>query len=129
MPGQVEQVLDSVRVTRYTSSLCCICGAKASSSTCTVKPFDDERVRYAIHLGIDRDEWAEFNRIKDLVGVIRPTNWMPPGTVWALPDDEIWAMPGFRNGPGEKAEDIAEANRLLDEAGLDQQPTLSPQAA
>ena len=75
-----------------------------------------------MHLGIDRDEWAEFNRIKDLVGVIRPTNWMPPGTVWALPDDELWAMPGFRNGPGQKAEDIAEANRLLDEAGLTESP-------
>ena len=121
LPGQVEQVLDSFADEIHLEPVLHLWG-KGLQINMHRKPFDDERVRYAIHLGIDRDEWAEFNRIKDQVGVIRPTNWMPPGTVWALPDDELWAMPGFRNGPGEKAEDIAEANRLLDEAGLTSSP-------
>ncbi len=121
LPGQVEQVLDSFADEIHLEPVLHLWG-KGLQFNMHRPPFDDERVRYAIHLGIDRDEWAEFNRIKDLVGVIRPTNWMPPGTVWALPDDELWETPGFRNGPGEKAEDIAEANRLLDEAGLTGSP-------
>ena len=121
LPGQVEQVLDSFADEIHLEPVLHLWG-KGLQFNMHRKPFDDERVRYAIHLGIDRDEWAEFNRIKDQVGVIRPTNWMPPGTVWAIPDDELWATPGFRNGPGEKAEDIAEANRLLDEAGLTGSP-------
>ena len=121
LPGQVEQVLDRFSDKIHLEPVLHLWG-KGLQINMHRPPFDDERVRYAIHLGIDRDEWAEFNRIKDQVGVIRPTNWMPPGTVWALPDEELWAMPGFRNGPGEKAEDIAEANRLLDEAGLTGSP-------
>ncbi len=121
LPGQVEQVLDSFEDEIHLEPVLHLWG-KGLQINMHRPPLDDQRVRYAMHLGIDRDEWAEFNRIKDLVGVIRPTNWMPPGTVWALPDDELWAMPGFRNGPGQKAEDIAEANRLLDEAGLTESP-------
>ena len=48
------------------------------------EPFNDVRVRRAIHLGIDRDDWVERNRYygggRSVVGVHRPTNWMPPGT-------------------------------------------------
>ncbi|MDP6452250.1 MAG: hypothetical protein QF898_02985 [SAR202 cluster bacterium] len=40
---------------------------------------------------------------------------MPPGTIWALPDEELTSLPGWRRGDG-KIEDIVEANRLLDEA-------------
>ncbi len=121
LPGQVEQVFDSFADEIHLEPVLHLWG-KGLQFNMHRPPFDDERVRYAIHLGIDRDEWVEFNRIKDQTGVIRPSNWMPPGTVWAIPDDELWAMPGFRNGPGEKAEDIAEANRLLDEAGLTNSP-------
>ena len=78
-------------------------------------PLDDVRVRQALHLGIDRDDWVEFNIAGTLNAVRRPTNWMPPGTIWALPDDELMALPGWRQGAG-KAEDIVEANRLLDDA-------------
>ncbi len=125
LPGQVGQVLDSFDDEIHLEPVLHLWG-KGLQFNMHRPPFDDERVRYAFHLGIDRDEWVEFNRIqgggRDVVGVIRPTNWMPPGTVWALPDDELWAMPGFRNGSGQKAEDIAEANRLLDEAGLTNSP-------
>jgi ABC-type transport system substrate-binding protein len=78
-------------------------------------PLDDVRVRKALHLGIDRDQWVDFNIAGTLNAVLRPTLWMPPGTIWALPDDELMALPGWRQGDG-KAEDIAEANSLLDEA-------------
>ncbi len=119
LPGQVEQVLDSFADKIHLEPVLHLWG-KGLQINMHREPFNDERVRYAIHIGIDREEWVEFNRIKDRTGVIRPTNWMPPGTVWALPDEELWAMPGFRIE--EKAEDIAEANRLLDEAGLTGSP-------
>ena len=115
LPGQVEQVLDSFADEIHLEPVLHLWG-KGLQFNMHREPFDQEAVRYAIHLGIDRDDWAEFNRIKEQVGVIRPTNWMPPGTVWALPDDELWEIPGFRRGAGKDA-DIAEANRLLDEAG------------
>ncbi len=121
LPGQVEQVLDSFADEIHLEPVLHLWG-KGLQFNMHREPFNDENVRYAIHLGIDRDEWVEFNRIKEQTGVIRPTNWMPPGSVWAIPDDELWAMPGFRNGPGQKAEDIAEANRLLDAAGLTNSP-------
>ena len=119
LPGQVEQVLDSFIDEIHLEPVLHLWG-KGLQINMHRKPWDDERVRYAVHLGIDREEWVEFNRIKDRTGVIRPTNWMPPGTVWALPDDELWAMPGFRIDG--KEQDIAEANRLLDEAGLTDSP-------
>ena len=78
-------------------------------------PFGDVNVRKALHLAIDRDEWADFNLAGTLPGVIQPQNWMPPGTIWALPAEELSALPGWRQGQG-KIDDIAEANRLLDEA-------------
>ena len=125
LPGQVGQVLERYTDEIHLEPVLHLWG-KGLQFNMHREPFNDERVRYAIHLGIDRDDWVEFNRIEgggqDVVGVLRPTNWMPPGTVWALPDEELWAMPGFKNGEGEKAADIAEANRLLDEAGLTGSP-------
>ena len=120
LPGQVEQVLDRYADEIHLEPVLHLWG-KGLQYNMHRSPFDQEAVRYAIHLGIDRDDWAEFNRIKEQVGVVRPTNWMPPGTVWALPDDELWETPGFRRGAG-KQEDIAEANRLLDEAGFTDSP-------
>ena len=125
LPGQVGQVLDRYSDEIHLEPVLHLWG-KGLQINMHREPFNDERVRYAIHLAIDRDDWVEINRIEgggqDVIGVLRPTNWMPPGTVWALPDDELMAMPGFRNGPGEKEADIAEANRLLDEAGLTNSP-------
>ena len=125
LPGQVGQVLDRYADEIHLEPVLHLWG-KGLQINLHREPFDDERVRYAIHLAIDRDDWVEINRIEgggqNVIGVLRPTNWMPPGTFWALPDDELWALPGFRNGPGDKEADIAEANRLLDEAGLTNSP-------
>jgi len=74
-------------------------------------PFSDIRVRRAIHLAIDRQ------------GLIATTSFgagkiNPPGAIgwqpFAIQEDELLKLPGWRQP---KTEDIAEAKRLLAEAG------------
>ena len=113
LPAQVEQVQRSFSG-EITIQPVAHSWGKGLQLNMNRAPFDDVKVRKALHLAIDRDDWVDFNLAGTLPGVIRPTNWMPPGTVWALPSDELMALPGWRQGDG-KAEDIAEANRLLDE--------------
>ncbi len=112
LPGQVAEVQrfkDRIEVQSVLHSW-----GKGSPFNMSRKPFDDGRVRKAVHLGIDRDAWVDFSKAGPLSGAHEPTNWMPPGTVWALPDKELASLPGWRRP---KDQDIAEANRLLDEAG------------
>ena len=75
------------------------------------EPWDDLRVRRAIHLALDRDEWLEFNRISGYEGM-RLAHTMAPGTFYAPTEEEIRTWPGYRQP---KDVDIAEANRLMDE--------------
>ncbi|MDX2159662.1 MAG: ABC transporter substrate-binding protein [Hyphomicrobiaceae bacterium] len=77
------------------------------------KPFDDIRVRQAISMAIDR--WggsaalAKISILKSVGGPLRP------GNVYALPDDELAKLPGFRrNAEAERAA----AQKLLAEAGV-----------
>jgi peptide/nickel transport system substrate-binding protein len=77
------------------------------------KPFDDERVRKALTLAIDR---------YDLVKTLAPiTNLelvggvMPPINQWALSQEELEAFPGFSR---DHAASLREAKRLLAEAGF-----------
>ena len=79
------------------------------------EPFNDPDIRMAMHLALDRDDWVDFNMAGGVSGVHRHTLWMPPGSIWALPDSELGEMPGWRRGDG-KVADIAEANRLVDAA-------------
>ena len=74
-------------------------------------PWDDVRMRRAIHLAIDRDGWLEFYRIPGYEGM-KLAHTMAPGTYYAPTDEEIRTWPGYRQP---KDEDIAEANRLMDE--------------
>ena len=76
------------------------------------KPFDDERVRKALSLALDR---------YDMVTTLRPfTNLaavggiMHPGSKWALSQEELQQFPGF--GKDHEA-NLKEAKRLLAEAG------------
>ena len=114
LPGQVLQVQnsfsDKIQIEPALHSW-----GKGIQINMNRPPFDDVRVRKALHLGMDRDAWVDFNLVGSQTAVQRPTNWMPPGTLWALPSEELMALPGWRQG-AEKQEDIAEANRLLDEA-------------
>src|SRR5881296_1568405 len=78
----------------------------------TIKPFNDERVRKALTLGLDRYTASRvlypIASLKDVGGLMRP------GTEWAMPEAELQTFPGF----GKDAEkNRAEAKRLLAEAG------------
>lgn len=114
LAGQVEQVQKSFSDKIFINPALHSWG-KGIQINMNREPLDDVRVRQAMHLAIDRDDWVDFTRAGTQDAVQRPTNWMPPGTLWALPSDEIMAMPGWRRGEG-KIADIVEANRLLDEA-------------
>jgi peptide/nickel transport system substrate-binding protein len=78
-------------------------------------PFDDERVRKAFFLAIDRQALIEA------LGYGKYTIGSPMSPLFdeALPESELLQLPGYRRGPnGEKhPDDIAEAQRLMAEAG------------
>jgi ABC-type transport system substrate-binding protein len=84
-------------------------------------PWTDVRVRKAVHLALDRDQWLEFYRIPGYEGM-KLAHTMAPGTFWAPTEEEIRTWPGYRQP---KDEDIAEANRLMDEVfGVGERPTV-----
>jgi len=75
-----------------------------------VKPWNDQRVRQAAHLAIDRWEALTLNE-----NLLKPAGPMvSPG--WGLSDEELFALPGFRRG-ADKEKDREEARRLLTAAG------------
>lgn len=76
----------------------------------TKPPFNDIRVRQAISLAMDRQKMVAT--VGEGYGNVGGA--LAPGTEWALPQDEIERTPGFRQP---KDADIAEARRLLAEAG------------
>ena len=83
-------------------------------------PWDDVRVRKAMSLALNRDGWVEFYRIPQYEGG-RLGHLMAPGTFYAPTDEELKTWPGYRQP---KDEDIAEANRLMDEVfGAGNRPT------
>jgi peptide/nickel transport system substrate-binding protein len=76
------------------------------------KPFDDERVRKALTLVIDRHDAAKtLSSITnlELVGDI-----MHPDSQWALSKEELEKLPGYGR---DHAANLREAKRLLAEAG------------
>ena len=76
------------------------------------EPFNDPRVRRAIHLAVSKQ-----NLIAAISATQEPvflTAWMPVVAPYAPTEDELLTRPGYRP---EKDEDIAEAKRLLAEAG------------
>lgn len=78
----------------------------------TKPPFDDPRVRRAIHLAVDRQALIDaFTPVWEPAFV---TRWLPRATPFATPSEVLLTMPGYRP---DKTEDIAEAKRLLAEAG------------
>lgn len=78
---------------------------------CTREPFSDPRVRRAIHLGVSRQNLlAAFGRYEG----VKLTRWLPRASDYATPENELRAIPGYRE---DKTADIGEALRLLSEAG------------
>ena len=79
----------------------------------TVKPFDDPKVRRAIHLALDRQEYLD--KVVEGLGIVGAV--MDPqiyGDV-SLPQADIESRPGIRQP---KDEDIAKAKELMKEAGF-----------
>jgi peptide/nickel transport system substrate-binding protein len=78
----------------------------------TTKPFNDERVRRALTLGLDRYTASRvlypIASLKDVGGLMRP------GTPWSMSDAELQKFPGFGKDIDKNR---AEAKRLLAEAG------------
>jgi peptide/nickel transport system substrate-binding protein len=78
-------------------------------------------VRKALHLGIDRQQ---------VVDVIGSGEWKLQGPVgsavsyWALPEEELLAVPGYRSTTAEREEDIAEARALYEAAGSPEIPRI-----
>jgi len=78
-------------------------------------PFDDVRVRRALHLAVDRE--AMNQALAKGKGMhVTPGVW-PGRKGWAIPQEELRKLPGYRTA---KDADLAEARRLLAEAGYPQ---------
>ena len=77
------------------------------------KPFDDVRVRRALSMAIDR--WGASEALSRIT-ILKPVGGpMLPGSLLALPRDELAQLPGFSR---EMDKARAEAKRLLAEAGV-----------
>jgi peptide/nickel transport system substrate-binding protein len=85
-------------------------------------PFNDVRVRRSVHLALNRHDMV--NALSFGVGKV-----IPPAisaiSRWAIPEEELLKLPGYRLP---KDNDIAEAKKLLREAGYGDGLTFSIQA-
>ena len=83
------------------------------------KPFDDARVRRAVHLALDRR--ALNYTFTDGQGIPYGTIF-PPGLGFSYTEEEAAQLPGNRYLNGEKhPDDLADARALLKEAGIPEQ--------
>ena len=77
-------------------------------------PYSDFNLRKAIHLATDRRQivdtlWQGYGRPQG------PVSWLLKR--WALPEEELLKLPGYRVGTQERQEDEQEARRLYEAAG------------
>ncbi len=75
-------------------------------------PFNDIRVRKAVHLVFDRQGMNDI--LWAGLGAVNPPSLNGRRADWAVPQEELLKLPGYRSS---KDQDIAEAKRLLTEAG------------
>lgn len=74
-------------------------------------PFDDPRVRRAVHLAVSKQNLAAAFGTQELINL---TRWVPQGDPNATPPEVLATLPGYRE---DKSEDIATAKQLLADAG------------
>jgi len=85
------------------------------------KPFDDWRVRRALHLATDRQQ---------IVQIIGSGAWNVAGPItraisyWALPEDQLMALPGYRTDKALRDADLTEARQLYEAAGSPEIPQI-----
>lgn len=85
------------------------------------KPFDDWRVRRALHLATDRQQ---------IVQIIGSGAWNVAGPItkaisyWALPEEELMTLPGYRTDKAGRDADLAEARQLFEAAGSPEIPQI-----
>ncbi len=77
-------------------------------------PLDDARVRRAIHLILDREALVQI--VADVTPVTFGAGFLFRPSPWATPEEELRQKPGYAS-TGNKDADIAEARRLLADAG------------
>jgi peptide/nickel transport system substrate-binding protein len=80
-----------------------------------VKPFDDVRVRRAVNLVLDKP--ALVDAVAESVGSVRAGWLLPPDPFFQEYWEAVKEQPGWRSPT---AEDLAEAKRLMKEAGYEQ---------
>jgi ABC-type transport system substrate-binding protein len=97
---------DAMRTNRVTTF-----GAYQVIINARQKPFDDPRVRRAVHLALNRQGVIEAFRTQEQIDLSR---WVPHGGEFATPRNTIAALPGYRP---DKSQDVAEARKLLADAG------------
>jgi ABC-type transport system substrate-binding protein len=80
----------------------------------SVPPFNDERIRKAFHLVIDRDEYGllAYEGGFSTQGAFGPQAMAP----WGLTLDQLSKLPGYRTP---KDQDISDARKLLSAAGAE----------
>jgi peptide/nickel transport system substrate-binding protein len=87
-------------------------GAYQIYFNCARKPFDDARVRRALHLALSRQDLFESFKTQEPLNY---TRYMSHGFEFAMSPEDVLKVPGYR---ADKSADVAEAKRLLQEAGL-----------
>jgi len=98
---------DAMRTNRVTTF-----GAYQVIINARQKPFDDPRVRRAVHLALNRQGLIEAFKTQEQIDLSR---WVPHGGQFATPRDTIATLPGYR---ADKTKDIADARKLLADAGF-----------
>jgi peptide/nickel transport system substrate-binding protein len=78
----------------------------------TQEPFNDPRVRRAIHLAVSRQNLIKAFATQEQINL---TRWIPYGDPYATPPEEIAQLPGYRE---DKSADLEEAKQLLADAGF-----------